>query len=161
MTEKDCLSIPDAARICDVGRTTMWRWVKLGKIKSSLTPGGHHRIRKADLREMLSVNHVYRVPEVGSASQSGTLEPSPAGKGKILIMDDEEAFRRLMEQALSKHGYVTEEAAGGFEAGLQVLEFQPDLVLLDLMMPGLDGFLSKARRARPSPGCDRNLAAGK
>jgi CheY-like chemotaxis protein len=59
---------------------------------------------------------------------------------KILIVDDESNLRLLLIRTLSTKGYVTKEAADGFEAGIQVLEFKPDLVLLDLKMPGMDGF---------------------
>lgn len=58
---------------------------------------------------------------------------------KILIVDDEEDIRTLLEYNLKKEGYEVEIAENG-ERGLQILSsFKPDLVLLDVMMPGMDG----------------------
>jgi len=52
--EKDYYTIPEAAKICSVGRTTMWRWVKSGYLKASMTLGGQHRIQKTELESVLA-----------------------------------------------------------------------------------------------------------
>lgn len=58
----------------------------------------------------------------------------------ILVIDDEPIQRLLTQQALQQRGYRVEEAASG-EAGLEVArQLRPDLILLDVMMPGMDGF---------------------
>ena len=58
----------------------------------------------------------------------------------ILVVDDEELIRKLLHALLSLEGYRVITASGGIVA-LQLLEEKkPDLVLLDIMMPGLDGF---------------------
>jgi two-component system KDP operon response regulator KdpE len=59
--------------------------------------------------------------------------------GKVLVVDDEPQIRRVMRVALSAQGYETVEARSGEEALAQFREHLPDLVLLDLNMPGIGG----------------------
>ena len=66
---------------------------------------------------------------------------------RVLIVEDDEELRRLYRHALRLTRYHVEEARGGFEA-LRLLAAQtPDVVVLDLMMPGLDGFVVLAELA--------------
>ncbi len=60
-------------------------------------------------------------------------------KGKVLVVDDEELQRRLIKEFLRKENYTIIEASSGSEAISKVEEENPDLVLLDLLLPGLDG----------------------
>ncbi len=53
INNEDILTIPEAAEYCGVTRMSMWRWVKVGKIKAFVTPGGHHRIIKSELEKLL------------------------------------------------------------------------------------------------------------
>ena len=59
---------------------------------------------------------------------------------KILIVDDEPDIVNLLDYHLTKEGYLTKTAQNGKEALDVAKDFQPDLVLLDLMMPEMDGF---------------------
>ncbi len=59
---------------------------------------------------------------------------------KILIADDEAEIRELLRLYLEKDGYEVLEAADGIEAMAKVKKEQPDLLILDIMMPGLDGY---------------------
>ncbi len=59
---------------------------------------------------------------------------------KILIVDDSGVNRTLLTAILKKAGFAIAEARSGEEALQQALDFQPDLVLLDIMMPGMDGY---------------------
>jgi CheY-like chemotaxis protein len=58
---------------------------------------------------------------------------------KILVVDDEENIRLLYQEELEEEGYTVEMAAHGQEALEKVNAFQPDLVTLDIRMPGMDG----------------------
>ena len=69
----------------------------------------------------------------------------------ILIVDDEPRGRELLEALLTPLGYQLEFAADGREAYEQTVKHQPDLVLLDVMMPEMDGF-EVCRRVRATPG---------
>lgn len=66
--------------------------------------------------------------------------PDASVAHRVLVIDDEPGMRSLMRRGLGMAGYTVETVDGG-EAGLEAANRQrPDLVLLDLMMPGLDGF---------------------
>lgn len=69
---------------------------------------------------------------------------------KVLVVDDEEMTRNLLRLMLSRSQYTVLEAGGGYEALTMVKEHAPDLVILDLMMPDLDGF-SVCERLRKQP----------
>ncbi|TYR82550.1 response regulator transcription factor [Priestia megaterium] len=58
---------------------------------------------------------------------------------RLLLVDDEERIRRLLKMYLEKEGYAIEEAADGYEAIEKALSIDYDLIVLDLMMPGIDG----------------------
>lgn len=75
-----------------------------------------------------------------------------ASRGRILIVDDEANARAALSEILHDEGYQTETAADGFKALGKLEEFQPDVILTDVKMPGLDGiaFMDKARAAAPS-----------
>jgi CheY-like chemotaxis protein len=69
---------------------------------------------------------------------------------RVLAVDDDEEARLLVSACLSKAGFVVETVAGGREALVRAGPFRPDLVLLDIMMPGIDGF-ETAQRFRADP----------
>ena len=62
---------------------------------------------------------------------------SPA---RILVVDDEERNRKLLVAMLEAEGYAVVQAAGGEQALEMARQNEPDLILLDIMMPGMDGF---------------------
>jgi len=59
---------------------------------------------------------------------------------KILIIEDDKFLRELIVQKLTKEGYETSEAVDGEQGIKKVKEEKPDIVLLDLILPGIDGF---------------------
>jgi CheY-like chemotaxis protein len=63
----------------------------------------------------------------------------PAGQGRLLLADDDESNRELLQRRLNKLGYQVTVCGDGREALERVMAGQFDLVLLDLLMPGLDG----------------------
>ncbi len=106
----------------------MLHWIKSGKLRPALTTaGGHYRIAEPDLARFLAERHG---PEEPGASKV------------ILIVDDEpaivEVVLRVLEPAFP--GWRIETASDGVEAGMKLLRFTPALLVLDLMLPGIDGF---------------------
>jgi PleD family two-component response regulator len=70
---------------------------------------------------------------------------------KILIVDDEPRVLKVLNKMLSLHGYQIEEALDGFEAGVKIMSFKPELLILDLYMSGMDGFeLCKRIKSNPN-----------
>lgn len=73
---------------------------------------------------------------------------------KILIVDDDPAIGNLLEETLTRAGYRAVRAYSGTEALLSITNTRPDLVLLDLMLPGLTGEeLLPKLRLPPPPRC--------
>src|SRR5277367_2471975 len=69
---------------------------------------------------------------------------------KILIVDDESAPRAALEMLLRREGYEVRDAGNGEAALAECAEFRPDLILLDILMPGIDGF-EVCRRIKATP----------
>jgi len=107
---------------------TVVSWCESGLIDAHRTAGGHRRIAHADL--------------VAFAEPRGVVLPRSARDDppRILIVDDERDFSEMLRDYLSIKGFEVAVAHSGFQAGLEVGRFQPDLVLLDILMPDADGF---------------------
>lgn len=60
-------------------------------------------------------------------------------KTKVLLVDDEHSIRRFLRTSLNAHGYEVHEAATGEDALLKTINVRPDLIILDLCLPGIDG----------------------
>jgi DNA-binding response OmpR family regulator len=70
---------------------------------------------------------------------------------KVLLVDDEDQLRRVMKDLLEREGYIVAEARDGVQALDQVDKFGPDVVVLDLNLPGLDGYgVLSHLRSRPA-----------
>jgi excisionase family DNA binding protein len=132
---KRFLTTGKIAQYCAVSHLTVTNWIRAGKLSASRTPGGHNRIRREDLLQFL-IEHNFPVPQ----------ELAPEGK-QILVVDDERALAEIMAHVLQQDGYQVSVAFDGYEAGLKMATLQPDLLILDLIMPGLDGF-SICRRVK-------------
>jgi type II secretory ATPase GspE/PulE/Tfp pilus assembly ATPase PilB-like protein/CheY-like chemotaxis protein len=79
---------------------------------------------------------------------------APAGRGQgtcVLLVEDEEQLRRVMKDLLEREGYIVAEARDGIQALDQVDRFAPDVIILDLNLPGLDGYSVLSQlRSRPA-----------
>ncbi|MFP8885638.1 response regulator transcription factor [Streptomyces mangrovi] len=80
-----------------------------------------------------------------TTASSATSHPAPPAR--VLVVDDEPAVREALRRSLAFEGYETELAADGLEALRRVEAYRPDLVILDVLMPRMDG-LTAARRLR-------------
>jgi two-component system KDP operon response regulator KdpE len=82
--------------------------------------------------------------------KSEMVDPGPqntAQKIKVLVIDDEHAIRRFLRTSLLAHGYQVVEAATGEDGIIRAVNEQPDLIILDLGLPGIDG-IEVTRRIR-------------
>lgn len=127
---KDTYSTHDVAKICCVTPTTVIRWIEDGLIPAFKTVGGHRRVRREDLETVCRDRGIpFNVP-------TGT------EVGRILVVDDEPVVLDLVRDVVKElnHKFEVEVAKDAFDAGRLVVSFRPQLIFLDLMMPGVDGF---------------------
>jgi CheY-like chemotaxis protein len=113
------------------------KWIGQAKLRAIRTPGGHFRI---PVEEFQRFRAAYGFP----------LEPQPARR--ILVVDDSPLVVDFIVDALRdlQPGSKLESASNGYEGLLKVGTFCPDLLVLDLRMPGLDG-LEVCRRVKANP----------
>ncbi len=130
MTKK-ALGTYHIAKICQVAPITVGRWIEEGKLPFFTTGGGHRRVWSQDLIKFLKA-HNYPIPK----------DVMISAKQTVVIVDDESATRKLIRKVVEKNfpHINVHEAANGFEAGEIVSTVTPDLVVLDIYLPGSNGF---------------------
>lgn len=118
----------EIARYCNVHRRTVSRWIASGELEGHKLPGrGNYRVLVADFITFLEKQNM----------------PVPAtliGTKSVLLVDDDPLIRRSLKRALVRDEFTVHEAGGGVEAGMLLAKITPDFVVLDLSMPGVDGF---------------------
>ncbi|WP_200374672.1 response regulator [Thiocystis violacea] len=119
----------EAASLLGVSPATLRVWARKGELPSHATPGGHRRFAHADLALFARQRGMTRL----------SAAPEPL---RILLVEDDPQFALFIQEALGTLDPApeVETAREGFEAGRRLQRFQPNLILLDLMLPGLDGF---------------------
>ncbi len=124
-SEPEWLTLGQAAKYLGVAQSTIRKWSDQGRLPAFYTPGGHRRYRRSDLESFLD-----------RSGPSGRPKTGPL----ILLVDDDEKVRELVRVNLEFEGYVVREA-GSAEEGLAALDEEPpDLILLDVQMPRMDGW---------------------
>jgi len=119
------LTLGQAARFLGVAQSTIRKWSDNGQVPTFYTPGGHRRYRRSDLNAFLD--------------RSGPSIRSREGPS-VLLVDDDERVRRLVRVTLEQEGYRVREAGSADEGMTSIEEERPDLVLLDVLMPQVDGW---------------------
>lgn len=127
--QDEILTTFEAAKYAGLSYNTIKSWAKAGAIPYYKTPGGHWRIKKSDLDLFLI--------ERGMPVKGQIVHRHK----RVLIVDDEELTVKLIREFIEglEETFEVGEAYNGFEAGRLVQSFKPDIVILDIMMPGLDG----------------------
>ena len=122
----------DIARLLEVYPTTVANWIDDGKLKAFATPGKHRRVKKEDLKNFLTKHKMPLPPELSTRTSK---------KKKILIVDDDPNIMKSIAAVLKKKSSSLEiyTATDGFEAGQAIIEVKPDLMILDIRLPGIDG----------------------
>ena len=121
------LTTRQAAAHCRVSIPTLRRWIRAGDLHAYLTPGGHRRIDLDEFQRFL-------------AAQGRP--PYPAGAGartRLLIVDDEPLVVAMLVDLLSGGPFTVQTATDGYEALVKVGTFRPEVIILDAVLPGLDG----------------------
>jgi len=142
------LTTEEVLAYLQVNLRTIYRLIKAGKIPA-VRVGRQWRFRKADIDAWLA-----RQQPRGGARAGTALTPAPAApasvivnRPRILVVDDESSIRDLLAKALPLADYDVDAAADGHSALAQLRLCAYDLLVTDLMMPGIDG-LSVIREAK-------------
>lgn len=125
----------EAAKICHVTHHSIKNWIKQGLIRASRTPGGHYRILEDDLDAFREEYDMF------------PRDKGPS-KQRVMIVDDDPDAQALIEDILTEKGYELIKVSNATEVGLKAAQLLPDLILLDFLMPEINGFdVCKALRA--------------
>ncbi len=127
----EVFTVFQASKYCNVSSKTIINWIESGHIKAYKTVGGHRRMNRSDLEAFMKKQGI-PIPK----------EDQQERRIRILVVDDDPIIVESIVQALEEDEFDYEviSASDGFEAGLQVNHFKPDLLILDIMMPDIKGY---------------------
>jgi excisionase family DNA binding protein len=125
---KQVYTTGEAAKICKVSQQTIIRCFDNGQLKGFRVPGSRfRRIPREALYKFMKDNGI----------PTDALE---SGKRKVLLVDDDPDLVDMMSKVLEDDGrFEVRIAANGFDAGMMVKEYRPDLIVLDVMLPDING----------------------
>jgi two-component system response regulator RpaA len=125
---KDLFTTCEAAEICRVSQQTIIRCFDAGRLEGFRVPGSRfRRIPRQSLVKFMKENNI-------------PLDAIESGKRKVLIVDDDAEIVELIVEVLNRDGrFETETASSGYEAGMATERFRPELILLDYMLPDVNG----------------------
>ncbi len=125
---KDLFTTGEAAEVCRVSQQTVIRCFDSGRLEGFRVPGSKfRRIPRQSLIKFMKDNGI-PLDEMGS------------GKKKVLIVDDDQEIVELISDILEREGkFDIRTASSGYEAGIATQQFRPDLILLDYMLPDVNG----------------------
>ena len=125
---KDLFTTGEAAEICNVSQQTIIRCFDSGRLQGFRIPGSKfRRIPRESLIKFMKENDI-------------PLKNLESGKKKILIVDDDQEIVELMVDVLARDGrFEIRTASSGYDAGIMTQQFSPDLIILDYMLPDVNG----------------------
>lgn len=125
---KTVFTTGEAAKICKVSQQTIIRCFDSGQLKGFRVPGSRfRRIPRDVLYKFMKENGI----------PTDALE---SGKRKAVVVDDDEELVELIKDALEADGrFEVRVANNGFDAGMIVKEYRPDIIVLDVMLPDING----------------------
>ncbi len=127
-SQKAYLTPNEVASMLMVSTESVRQWAQKGWLKAEVTPGGHRRFLYRDVQRFAQDRRL----EIRSGS----------GELRLLVVDDNRQFAEFIRDLFDElpQRCCVRIAQDGFSAGAEVHPFKPHIILLDLMMPGLDGF---------------------
>ena len=128
----------EVARLCGVVNQTAINWIKSGHLKAFKTPGGQYRVYPEDLADFMASRKMQVPQEIAEAAAQKNKNQSKT----LLIVDDDKGLNSVVAKYLEKtfEGVEIFQAFDGFEAGAICSQAKPGFVILDLDLPGVDGF---------------------
>jgi len=125
---KTVFTTGEAAKVCKVSQQTIIRCFDNGQLKGFRVPGSRfRRIPREALYKFMKDNQI----------PTDALE---SGKRKVLLVDDDHDLVALMTKVIDEDGrFEVRVASNGFDAGMMVKEYRPDIIVLDVMLPDING----------------------
>jgi excisionase family DNA binding protein len=118
-------AVGEAASYLGIANSSFRKWVDAGLLESFTTPGGHRRVTRTALDRFMH----------GGSTGADTV---PAAR--VLVIDDDPSVRDVLRAALTAGNFEVDEAASAVEAVTRINERIPDLLMIDICMPGTDGW---------------------
>ncbi len=136
---KDLFTTGEAAEVCRVSQQTIIRCFDAGRLEGFRVPGS--RFRRIPRQSLVKFMKDNKIP----------LDSIESGKRKVLVVDDDAEIVELIVDVLDRDGrFETETASSGYEAGIATERFRPELILLDYMLPDVNGnIVCQAIRGNP------------
>ena len=137
--QKDVLTTGEVARICNVAPRTVSKWFDSGKLRGYRIPGS--KDRRIPLQQLIRFMRAHGMP----------LDGLNSGITRVLVVESDRDVAELLSTALARDaGYEVRTAHAAFEAGAAAEAFKPQIMLLDISLPGLAG-REAVRGIRNSP----------
>ncbi len=128
MAMKTVFTTGEAAKICKVSQQTIIRCFDSGQLKGFRVPGS--RFRRIPREQLYIFMRDNGIPT----------DALDSGKRKVLIVDDDQELVELITEVLERDGrFEVRVANNGFDAGMMVKEYRPDIIVLDIMLPDING----------------------
>jgi excisionase family DNA binding protein len=125
---KDLFTTGEAAEVCRVSQQTIIRCFDSGRLEGFRVPGS--KFRRIPRRSLIRFMKENNIP----------LDQLESGKKKVLVVDDDIEIVELIADILSRDNrFEIKTASSGYEAGISTQKFRPDLILLDYMLPDVNG----------------------
>jgi len=126
--KKTVFTTGEVAEICKVSQQTVIRCFDSGRLSGFRVPGSRfRRIPRESLIQFMKENNI-------------PLDQLEMGKKRVLVVDDDPAIVEMLVELLERDGrFEVQTAATGFDAGLRTKEFHPDVIVLDYMLPDING----------------------
>ena len=137
---KTVFTTGEAAEICKVSQQTIIRCFDSGRLKGFRVPGS--RFRRIPRDALIAFMRDNGIPP----------DSLDSGKSKVLVVDDDPEIVELFVDVLERDGrFEVKTASTGYDAGMLTTEFMPDLIILDYMLPDINGnIVCKTIRQNPN-----------
>lgn len=128
LAQKNVFTTGEVAEICQISQQTVIRCFDNGRLRGFRVPGSRfRRIPRESLIQFMKENGI-------------PLEKLETGKRRVLVVDDDPAIIEMLVELLERDGrFVVATAATGFDAGMRTKEFLPHVIVLDFMLPDING----------------------
>ena len=128
LAEKQVLTTGEAAELCNVSQQTIIRCFDSGRLTGFRVPGS--RFRRIPRMELIRFMRANEIP----------MDLLDDGRVRVLVVDDDPSIVRIIEEVLSREErFEVRTALTGYDAGMMTREFRPNIVLLDYMLPDVNG----------------------